>query len=159
MAGKKPVVFTYRLNGTLTIELWVEKRRKRLGDFTEETAWGYVVKDGTTALFKSKGINQDTIELVTDTYATSAYAAVILLNHLMPEGEDRLPLSFAQDPSKLTKRQLHWFLSDFRKYAQIQNYIDHLGQYSGAEFLMGDGTWVPLTEDGLPEAYPESTNE
>ena len=149
MAGKtKPTVFTYRLNGTLTVAVWAERRRIRLGENYTEVAWGYEVKDGKTPLFKSKGVNQDTFELVTGTWVTSAQAAATLLYHLMPARDERLPASF-QDSSKLTKRQLQWFLSDYRRYAGVQD-ISHLGQYDNVLFLRGDDTWVPLDEDGLP---------
>lgn len=151
MAGKsKPTVFTYLLNGTLTVSVWVERRRKRLGESALEVAWGYEVKDGTTALFKSKGVSQDTFELVTDIYATSAWAAVELLYHLMPDEGESLPASF-RETGKLTKRQLQWFLSDHRPYRVVRD-INHMGWYDDALFLLGDGTWVPLDEDGLPRS-------
>lgn len=158
MAGKsKPTVFTYRLNGTLDVSVWVERRRIRLGERNPEVVWGYEVKDGTTALFKSKGVNQDTFELVTDIYATSAGAAVELLYHLMPEDGESLPASF-KDTSKLTKRQLQWFLSDYHQHSVVRG-INHMGWHPDALFLLGDGTWVPLDEDGLPRSIEEADAE
>lgn len=153
MAGKKPTVFTYRLDGILTVAVWVERRRLRLGEASEEIVWGYEVRDGKTPLFKSKGVGQPNYELVTDTYATSAWAAVALLWHLIPEEDERLPRSFANNPSALTKRQLQWFLADYRRYSVVRN-INHMGWWPGAEFLLGDGTWVPIDEDGLPITPP-----
>jgi len=151
MAGKKaPTVFTYRLDGTLTIAVWVERKRVRLGtSMGPEVVWGYEVREHGKPLFKSKGVGQPNFELVTDQYATTAYAAAELMWYLMPEeGSDKQPYEF-KDHNDLTRSQMGWFLSGYKKYGHVRK-CNHLGWYPGAEFLLGDNTWTPLGDDGLP---------